>query len=141
MRNKMFYRYAQKELCSITSAGQKELHNLLISYDFPMSFESEFVNFILHSDATINEKLIRAREVVAAMNEAKRSALTRMLDNARIERDERQAWKDAEEQRIEYNRQQQALEDHRKQRSLSVAARILVAATLLCVAYVIFGVN
>jgi hypothetical protein len=138
MNNKMFYRYAQKRLCTIKNAGEKELRDLLISYDFPISFSGDFVKYIFSVDVTVSEKLIRAKEKIDEMNEARHAALLGILDAERKSRDDRQAWKDAELQRQEYNKQQQEQEDQRMKNANSFYGVIIIAAMVL-LSYFMFG--
>jgi hypothetical protein len=139
MNNKIFYRYAQKRLCTIKNAGEKEMRDLLISYDFPISFDSDFVKYIFSGDVTASEKLIRTREKVDEISKERHASLLNMVEAERKSRDDRQAWKDAELQKQECNKQL-AQEDQRIKNARSFYGVIIIAAIVLLSCFM-FGVK
>ena len=98
MNNKKFYRYAKngvKRLSTLETAGEKELYDLLCSFSYPSLSVGKGVADVIESKLSNADKI---------------KLISNIKENMHSE-----AWKDAERRRVEYRKQQQEIEDQRKQ--------------------------
>lgn len=77
MSNKKFYRYStagSRSLKTLKTAGEDELHGLLISYNFPYFFSADEIEYISNRKIDVCEKLIFVRNICSE------------IDNKRLEK-------------------------------------------------------